>query len=199
VVLWPSTDGLIISSYTISVPLQQPKIQGFVTSSSQYEVRYEFKNGQFVVGKPIKTGSISSTPQTPEEEAKSLVIKFEDLQKKRNSDVLKLFTPSASKEEADTYSFLMALDLENSSPRLFKTAGFGYKVIEYKLGSILKAEKGFRVEVEEARSSYDNTGGGWVNVGKKVYVFELVHIGGNIMVDKYYPKDGNHGKYDGFL
>jgi hypothetical protein len=136
---------------------------------------------------------------SPEEEVKSLIVKFEDLQKARNSDVLKLFTPSASKEEADSYSFLMALDLPvHDAPRLFATAGFAYKVTGYSVNSILKTDQGFRVEVEETRASYDNmTTGGWVNTGKKIYVFELVR-NGNLWVDKYYPKNGTSGKYDGF-
>ncbi|OIO15213.1 hypothetical protein COV53_01500 [Candidatus Gottesmanbacteria bacterium CG11_big_fil_rev_8_21_14_0_20_37_11] len=166
-----------------------------------YTTKSLIKTTEKTPNNPIALPSKVVTPTdfpSSEEVAKSVVIKFEDLQKVRNSDILKLFTPSSSNDEADTYSFLLALDLENSSPRLFKTAGFGYKVTEYKLGSILKAERGFRVEVEETRSSYDNMGGGWVDDGKKIYVFELVQIGGNVMIDKYYPKKGNNGKYDGF-
>jgi hypothetical protein len=149
---------------------------------------------------PLPSQEVTKTNlSTPEESVKTVVMQFENLQKARNADVLKLFTPSASPIEAEAYSSLVALDLPvHESPRLFMTAGYGYKLSEYTIREILKTDAGYRAEVEESRSSYDNTSGGWVENPKKIYLFELVNMGTNVMVDKYYPKNGKNGKYEGF-
>jgi hypothetical protein len=160
-------------------------------------------NNKKIQNSPTVSPTAVVTPTdfpTQEEEAKSLIVKFEDLQKARNPDVLKLFIPSASKEDADSFSFLMALDIAGSSytsyPRLFSTAGFGYRVNDYKINNLVVADRKAHVEVEESRSLYNNATAQW-NDYKNIYVFELVR-NGNFWIDKYYPKNGTNGKYDGF-
>lgn len=146
--------------------------------------------------------SISTTPASllsPKDEAKSVITEFEELQKARNSDILNLFTPPSSPQEASDYSFLMALDLPSpSSPRLYKTAGFSYRSNEYEIVNIETTKEGFRAVVEEERQDFDNTDGRWSSSHKKTYVLELVKVGINIMIDKYYPLDGKGEKYEGF-
>lgn len=141
-----------------------------------------------------------TTILTEEESSLNLVKTFEEYQKQRNAiDILKLFTPSTSPQEAKEYVFLMALDLPVPDfPRLYSTAGFGYKTTEYKILKTNTPDQKKVVEVEESRSMHDNTTGQWSNIEKKVYIFELEQVGFNNMIAKYYPKEEVAGKYKGF-
>lgn len=150
----------------------------------------------------IEEQTVSTSPTafpTDKEAITTLVNKFEDYQKKRDSDILELFTPTRSPEEANALSFLLASDLPVSdAPRLFMTANFGYKLTDYKIQKITDSQQRRIVEIEEDRSGYDNTSGKWISLGKKLFELEIVQNGPNFMVDKYHVKNGKNGKYDGF-
>lgn len=131
--------------------------------------------------------------------ARSVVTNFENLQKARNYDVLKLFTPATSPDDISAFSFIMALDLPGDTfPRLYTTAGFGYRVIGFQINSITPTKQGFNVSVSESREYHSNISGQWEGGAPNNYVFELINVGNELMIDKYYPSSDSNGKYTGF-
>lgn len=145
---------------------------------------------------PTQTSSLPiSTDKKKEKEIIDFIDKFEQSLISRQSKdaeyILSVYTePKTDKEKSDL-EFLKGDDVgwPSEELRMFSSSSTGgnFKVIEYKINKITPIDQNYRVEVSQKVSSYSNAGKiGW---GKEVwrnYIFEILKVGNNFKVDKYY-------------
>lgn len=130
---------------------------------------------------------------------KSLVSKFEQYIQDRNvNDLMSLFTFPETKEEVASYRNLIGLDPDVGSPRLFNNVTSNFIVINWKIARrespdnkelITKDGNKYFVDVEETRKSWCNSdpcAGTYSFEKRNIYIFEIISVNSQWMVDKYY-------------
>lgn len=150
---------------------------------------------------PEANTSVETTPTTSEykDSITSLIDKFEEFNKKQDSaNIMLLFTPPDSPEESDAYIYLYGLDLPNPMFRPYTTANWHYKLDSYNIVSVNESDDISTVEVEENRQKWNNAPPEWVSIPTKTLVFEVKQVDLNYLIENYYFKGEEKGKYSGF-
>lgn len=144
--------------------------------------------------------SVKSINNSSEEaEVKSLITKFEKYIQDRNVKALMpLFTSAKTAEETTSYRNLMGLDPDIGAPRLFINVTSNFIVTNWKIARreypdnkelITKENDKYLVTVEETRKSWCNAdpcAGAYSFENTGPYIFEIINVNSQWMVDKYY-------------
>lgn len=154
--------------------------------------------------------SPNTSPNTEEEEIKSLVTRFEKYIQDRNvQGLVSLFTPSETKDEIASYRNLMGQDPDVGSPRLFNNVTSNFIITNWKISRreypdnkelITKDNNKYFVIVEETRKNWCNAdpcAGTYSFENTGLYVFEIVNSNSNWMVDRYYLMNQNNSRNGG--
>lgn len=152
---------------------------------------------------------LDQTTNNDQVEIESLVNTFETFnQQKKVNEVMSLMTLPKTDQEKEIYNSMMGLDSPGISPRLFSNTSSNYKLNSWKIIEIQKngstTETKYTVKVEETRDNGTTNAGVFLGIQKDFFVFEIVKVNNQWLVDKYiWPKAGpetinNPLKYRGF-
>lgn len=167
----------------------------FLSKSQNKFVNKESVPSVTLVSPTETTTSILHT----KEDLISLINKFEEYNKQVDAaNIIMLFTPPKNPEESDAFIYLNGLDLPSPMFRPYTTANWRFELNSFKIISVNPSNEVSMVEVEEKRSKWNNVSSEWVQLPTITVVFEIKNVDFNYLIENYYVKGEDKGKYNGF-